>query len=466
MKADLVIASNRGPLSFALDHEGRPVPAGSAGGLAAALHPLLEGSGATWVACAMSDADRMAAAEGLMSRAGTAPASRCGPTPTPTGWPTTWCRTPPCGSATTTSSTWPAGPRFDHHWAEAWEAYREFNELFAAVVDDGGRPRAPPCSCRTTTCAWSRDAGREAARPAAPSTSRHTPFAEPRHASGSCPAAVGARDPRGHGARRPPAGSTRRAGRPASAAAAPTWASSPRHTFVSPLDPGLRRTSVEQAASAECRAAGRAPRRAGAGTGAWWCASTGSSRRRTCCGGSGPSTRCSRMRPELARRGRHAGPRPTPRVDTLAEYLAYGAEVEHAVARVNDTVGDRRLVPDHPRRGRRPRPLLRRPDALRRAAREPACATGSTWWPRRDRSSTTTDGVLALSREAGAFDELHAEAARDQPLRRGRDGRGAGRALAMPAAERARRAAALRGLVSSAPGRATGWPTSWPRPRS
>ena len=70
LKADLVIASNRGPMSFALDQEGRPVPAGSAGGLAAALHPQLEGSGATWVACAMSDADRRATAEGLMTERG------------------------------------------------------------------------------------------------------------------------------------------------------------------------------------------------------------------------------------------------------------------------------------------------------------------------------------------------------------------------------------------------------------
>ena len=31
VKADVVIVSNRGPLSFALDDAGRPVPAGSAG---------------------------------------------------------------------------------------------------------------------------------------------------------------------------------------------------------------------------------------------------------------------------------------------------------------------------------------------------------------------------------------------------------------------------------------------------
>ncbi|HZU80093.1 MAG TPA: hypothetical protein VE991_09285, partial [Acidimicrobiales bacterium] len=68
--ADLVVASNRGPLSFALDDEGRPVITGTGGGLAAALHPLLAGSGATWVSCAMSEADRAAAAAGLMAEDG------------------------------------------------------------------------------------------------------------------------------------------------------------------------------------------------------------------------------------------------------------------------------------------------------------------------------------------------------------------------------------------------------------
>ena len=57
---------------------------------------------------------------------------------------------------------------------------------------------------------------------------------------------------------------------------------------------------------------------------------------------------------------------------TLPEYLAYGAEVEHAARAGERHVGHRRLGADHPRRGRRPGPVDRRPDALRRPAREPA----------------------------------------------------------------------------------------------
>ena len=43
---------------------------GTAGGLAATLHEIFEGSGATWVRSAMNDADRAARPRGLMTEAG------------------------------------------------------------------------------------------------------------------------------------------------------------------------------------------------------------------------------------------------------------------------------------------------------------------------------------------------------------------------------------------------------------
>src|SRR5665811_757304 len=67
--ADTVIVSNRGPLSFHVE-DGRPVAGVSAGGMAGSLHPLVTGTGATWVACALGDADRMAIAEGMTNEAG------------------------------------------------------------------------------------------------------------------------------------------------------------------------------------------------------------------------------------------------------------------------------------------------------------------------------------------------------------------------------------------------------------
>ena len=67
--ADTVIASNRGPQAFHLVN-GRPVSGVAAGGLAGSLRPLLRGTGATWVACALNEADRMATAGGLLETDG------------------------------------------------------------------------------------------------------------------------------------------------------------------------------------------------------------------------------------------------------------------------------------------------------------------------------------------------------------------------------------------------------------
>ena len=138
--ADLVMASNRGPLSFVLDDSGDPVPVDSAGGLAGALHPLLEGSGATWVACAMSEADRRAADAGLMSQPGL---DLVVVRPDPVTYRMAY-------DVVSNATLWfchhhlfdlARRPRSGHLWSEAWDAYRAVNALFAsavaAVANDG-----------------------------------------------------------------------------------------------------------------------------------------------------------------------------------------------------------------------------------------------------------------------------------------------------------------------------------------
>ena len=60
----LVIVSNRGPLSFGLDLDGELQVRRGGGGLVTALGPAVAGTGALWVAAAISTADRRAAAEG------------------------------------------------------------------------------------------------------------------------------------------------------------------------------------------------------------------------------------------------------------------------------------------------------------------------------------------------------------------------------------------------------------------
>ncbi len=131
--ADLVVVSNRGPVSFRLDEAGRPVRAGSGGGLASALHPLLRGTGATWVAAAMGAADRQAVAEGLMVEDGL----RLVPVlADPDDYRMAY-------DVVSNATLWfchhhladlPRRPRFDRHWREAWEAYRRVNRHFARAV--------------------------------------------------------------------------------------------------------------------------------------------------------------------------------------------------------------------------------------------------------------------------------------------------------------------------------------------
>jgi len=139
--SDVVLVSNRGPLAFRLE-DGRPVPAPSGGGLAGSLFPLVEGSGASWVASSMNEADRLAAAAGLMTADGVRvelvePESDVynlayNVVSNSTLW---FCHHHLFDSA--------RRPRTDHRWMDAWDAYRVFNRLMAErvaeVAPSGGR---------------------------------------------------------------------------------------------------------------------------------------------------------------------------------------------------------------------------------------------------------------------------------------------------------------------------------------
>src|SRR5512132_335190 len=59
--AELVVASNRGPVQFEIDNDGNLSSGRGAGGMVTALGPALAGQGGTWVAAAISDGDRVAA---------------------------------------------------------------------------------------------------------------------------------------------------------------------------------------------------------------------------------------------------------------------------------------------------------------------------------------------------------------------------------------------------------------------
>jgi trehalose 6-phosphate synthase len=64
MESALVVASNRGPVSFERDDEGKLVPHRGSGGLVTVLGGVLERDDATWVAAALTDGDREIALRG------------------------------------------------------------------------------------------------------------------------------------------------------------------------------------------------------------------------------------------------------------------------------------------------------------------------------------------------------------------------------------------------------------------
>ena len=174
--SDVVFVSNRGPLAFRFE-DGEPVAGVTAGGLAGSLHPLVAGTGATWVACALTDADRAAAAAGLM-RDPSYRIERVDPEPdvyrmaydvvsNATLW---FCHHHLFDGA--------RRPRSDHHWAEAWAAYEEYNRLFAervaAVAPPGGRVLVQDYHLMLVGAALARS------RPDLAAVHfTHTPFADP-----------------------------------------------------------------------------------------------------------------------------------------------------------------------------------------------------------------------------------------------------------------------------------------------
>jgi trehalose 6-phosphate synthase len=136
-----------------------------------------------------------------------------------------------------------------------------------------------------------------------------------------------------------------------------------------------------------------------------------------------------------------------PSRETLADYLAYGTEVAHGAERVNDTWGTddwRPVVYDVA-------------DDADRSFAALTCYDVLLVNPLRDGLNLVakegpivndTDGVLALSREAGAFEELGDAALAINPHDVHATAAVLAEALAMAAPERARRATALRALAT------------------
>jgi trehalose 6-phosphate synthase len=129
----IVIVSNRGPLSFSVADDGTPVARRGAGGLVSGLAPLVAGTDTVWVAAAMGDADRRAASSGVAEHDGVrARLLDLDVADHRAAYDV-------IGNAT----LWfihhglfdlARRPRFDATWHEAWAAYRRVNGVYAAVL--------------------------------------------------------------------------------------------------------------------------------------------------------------------------------------------------------------------------------------------------------------------------------------------------------------------------------------------
>jgi trehalose 6-phosphate synthase len=146
---DLVVVSNRGPFTLDTAPGGgvavRPAAGGMAPSLSGALaeKPVTTGDGALWVASALTEADRLHASAGAVA----------------TGQESLKLRTvavaPEVGRAAydviANGTLWflhhglfdhARRPRFDRVWHEAWELYCQFNEAFAETIAEEAAPGA------------------------------------------------------------------------------------------------------------------------------------------------------------------------------------------------------------------------------------------------------------------------------------------------------------------------------------
>jgi trehalose 6-phosphate synthase len=131
----LLVLSNRGPISYGRDPTGALQARRGAGGLVVTLGPGVERDGALWLACAATDDDREAARLGLEGAGG----FRYQPVPI--------AREDYQGyyDVVANQTLWfalhglwdlPRRPRFDRYWWAAWDRFRKVNEQMAAAAAD------------------------------------------------------------------------------------------------------------------------------------------------------------------------------------------------------------------------------------------------------------------------------------------------------------------------------------------
>ena len=443
---DIVVVSNRGPVSFRLEG-GRPVASSAGGGLAGTLRPLLAGTGTTWVAATLGDGDRLAAKEGLLGADGI----RVVPVDTePAVFQMAY-------EVISNGTLWfchhhlfdlARRPRFDWHWHEAWAGFRSYNRSFAnAVIEEA--PNGATVLVQDYHLSLVGSMLAEARPDLSTVHFSHVPFAEPdmvgvlpAPAAGELLAGLAGFGACGFHTERWAAAFRRSYDDPDLADAAGTGTAPA--TFVAPLGPTPKALATSVADPATAAATKRL-------------AEMVRGRRLI--------VRVDRI--ELSKnllRGFWAfeellETRPRwrgevvlaafgyPSRETLAEYIGYRSEVEHTVNRINERFGTAEWTPilfdpadDYPRSLAG---LIAYDVLLVNPVRD-----GMNMVAKEGPLVNERDGVLVLSRQAGAWDELGDAAIGVNPFDITGTAEALEVALLMAPAERARRATQLTRIVA------------------
>jgi trehalose 6-phosphate synthase len=435
----IVVVSNRGPLAFQHDPEGGLVAADAAGGLAGTLQPLFAGTDATWVAAAISDADRQAVGAGRMVM----------DQPQLVTVHTDPEQYRMSYDVVCNATLWfchhhlfdlPRRPRFDRRWPEAWDAYRAVNAAFAEAVTEAAPEGATVLVQDYHLCLTGALLGQS--RPDLHTVHfTHTPFADPNVLRTMPAPSVG--ELLGGMAGFGSCGfhSTRWA---AAFEAAYGGDGSPR-VFAAPLGVDLDALGHD-AGSAECRAE--------------------LERLDEEFGDRALIVRVDRIEPSknlvrgflafeelLETRPQWRGrvvmlALAYPSRESLADYLAYRSEVEHAVERINERWGSDGYTPIvldvEDNRARSLAALVRYDVLLVNPVRD-----GLNLVAKEGPSVNERNGVLVLSREAGVWDELHPAALGVNPFDLSDTAAGLEQALAMTKEARTKLATTLRELATN-----------------
>lgn len=140
-QSKLLVVSNRGPISFSRDASGAVRPKRGAGGLVVTLGPGAQRDGPLWIAAATSSEEREVAASGTITSGGLhfqpvviEPADYRAYYDVVANQTLWFCL----------HGLWdrPRRPRFDRNWWRAWARYRAVNEAFTRATSDAAEDGA------------------------------------------------------------------------------------------------------------------------------------------------------------------------------------------------------------------------------------------------------------------------------------------------------------------------------------